>query len=266
MYSMVSKILSMTPVASSYMPTSRHAGVSGSTAMRFISRSTASCTPIYSKVLQCGAYIEWGFCIYRFLGTFYALSMAVFMPKLPAASGLLVTRRTASVRGVLVFRLSRASAAHIGEQGTRPAHQFTLPAMRSLKLSHLERALVRKLFARRYTVATLTRMFRCCQTTVNRAVRNHMGDDVEDDDAIIRDAELPADVSVMLGLKGCDDDSAPPVADRWRPWAPTRGVVVPRTPARAPQPFPRLVARRSPKVCVGHLSSPSSRIPRIVLR
>lgn len=94
-------------------------------------------------------------------------------------------------------------------------------------------------------------MFRCCQTTVNRAVRNHMGDDVEDDDAIIRDAELPADVSVMLGLKGCDDDNdndAPPVANRWRPWAPTRGVIVPRTPASAPQPFPRLVARRSPKV------------------
>jgi hypothetical protein len=140
--------------------------------------------------------------------------------------------------------------------------------MRSLKLSHLERALVRKLYARRYTVATLTRMFRCCQTTVNRAVRNHMGDDVEDDDAIIRDAELPADVSVMLGLKGCDDDNdndAPPVANRWRPWAPTRGVIVPRTPASAPQPFPRLVARRSPKVSVVHLSLPSC-IPCTVLR
>jgi hypothetical protein len=144
----------------------------------------------------------------------------------------------------------------------------TLPTMRSLKLSHLERALVRKLYARRYTVATLTRMFRCCQTTVNRAVRNHMGDDVEDDDAIIRDAELPADVSVMLGLKGCDDDNdndAHPVANRWRPWAPTRGVIVPRTPASAPQPFPRLVARRSPKVSVVHLSLPSC-IPCTVLR
>lgn len=134
----------------------------------------------------------------------------------------------------------------------RPAYPSTSPTMRSLKLSHLERALVRKLYARRYTVATLTRMFRCCQTTVNRAIRNHMGDDVEDDDAIISNAELPADVSVMLGLKGCDDDDAPPVANRWRPWAPTRGVIVPRTPASAPQPFPRLVARKSSKVSVGH--------------
>lgn len=37
------------------------------------------------------------------LGTFYALFMAVFMPKLLAASGLLVARRTASVCGVLSF-------------------------------------------------------------------------------------------------------------------------------------------------------------------
>lgn len=85
-----------------------------------------------------------------------------------------------------------------------------------------------------------------------------MGDDVEDDDAIISNAELPADVSVMLGLKGCDDDDAPPVANRWRPWAPTRGVIVPRTPASAPQPFPRLVARKSSKVSVEAAGSNSS--------
>ena len=137
--------------------------------------------------------------------------------------------------------------------------------MRSLKLSHLERALVRKLYARRYTIAVLTRMFRCCQTTVNRAVRNHMEDNLEDDDALIRNAELPADVSVMLGLKECDDDSAPPVPNRsrWRPWVPTRGVMQSRTPASVLQPFPRLAAR-SPKVSIGHFHHPS-RIPRIVI-
>lgn len=122
--------------------------------------------------------------------------------------------------------------------------------MRSLKLSHLERALVRKLYARRYTAAALMRMFRCCQTTVNRAVRNHMNDDVDDDDAIIRTADLPADVTAMLGLKECDDDNASATnTSRWRPWAPIRGVM-PRMPV--PRPVPRTVTRSSPKVSVGH--------------
>ena len=85
-----------------------------------------------------------------------------------------------------------------------------------------------------------------------------MEDDLENDDALIRNAELPADVSVMLGLKECDDDSAPPVPNRsrWRPWVPARaGVMLPRTPASALQPFPRLVAR-SPKVSIRLLSPP----------
>ena len=78
--------------------------------------------------------------------------------------------------------------------------------MRSLKLSYPEQSLVQALYARRYTAATLTRMFRCCQTTVNHAIRNHMGEDI--DDAMIRNANLPTDVSVILGLKECDNDKA----------------------------------------------------------
>jgi len=119
--------------------------------------------------------------------------------------------------------------------------------MRTLKLSRLERALVRKLYIRRYTAATLMRMFRCCQTTVNRAVRNHMSDNTDDDDAIIRNADIPADVAAMLGLmKECDEESrVSTTASRWRPWAPTRGVI-PRMPV--PRSLPRTVARRSPKL------------------
>ncbi|KAI9451828.1 hypothetical protein BJY52DRAFT_83326 [Lactarius psammicola] len=144
-------------------------------------------------------------------------------------------------------------AAHIGQQG-----KTRLPAppplvMRALKLSRLERALVRRLYARRNTVTTLMRMFHCCQTTINRAVRNHMGDDVDDDDAIIRNADLPPDVTAMLGLKDCDrdDDKAlTATSNRWRPWAPTR-VIISRTPV--PRSVPRTVTRRSPKVSVvGH--------------
>ncbi|KAH9161617.1 hypothetical protein EDB89DRAFT_2076395 [Lactarius sanguifluus] len=121
--------------------------------------------------------------------------------------------------------------------------------MRALKLSRLERALVRKLYARRNTAATLMRMFQCCQTTVNRAVRNHMGDDIDDDDAIIRDADLPADVTAMLGLKDRDDDKALTTTgtNRWRPWAPTK-VIPRRTPAL--RTVPKTVTRRSPKVSV----------------
>ncbi|KAH9024925.1 hypothetical protein EDB85DRAFT_245725 [Lactarius pseudohatsudake] len=123
--------------------------------------------------------------------------------------------------------------------------------MRALKLSRLERALIRKLYARRNTAATLMRMFQCCQTTVNRSVRNHMGDDIDDDDAIIRDADLPADVTAMLGLKDRDDDKALTTTstNRWRPWAPTK-VIPRRTPAL--RTVPKTVARRSPKVSVGH--------------
>jgi hypothetical protein len=129
--------------------------------------------------------------------------------------------------------------------------------MRTLKLSRLERALVRKLYIRRYTAATLMRMFRCCQTTVNRAVRNHMSDDIDDDDAIIRNADLPADVATMLGLlKECDDNKVSTTANRWRPWAPTRGVI-PRMPV------PRTVTRRSPKV--SYICSPLSPLSRIML-
>ncbi|KAH8980039.1 hypothetical protein EDB86DRAFT_3088253 [Lactarius hatsudake] len=107
--------------------------------------------------------------------------------------------------------------------------------MRALKLSRLERALVRKLYARRNTAATLMRMFQCCQTTVNRA--------------IIRDADLPADVTAMLGLKDRDDDKALATTNtnRWRPWAPTK-VMPRRTPAL--RTVPKTVSRRSPKVSV----------------
>jgi hypothetical protein len=122
--------------------------------------------------------------------------------------------------------------------------------MRSLKLTHLERALVRKLYARRYTVVVLTRMFRCCQTTINRSIRNHMDDDVNDDDAIISNADLPADLSAMLGLKEPDEDKAAPASPnkQCRPWAPTKGLIVPRKIATVP----RLASRTSSKVSVGH--------------
>src|SRR6266702_3701258 len=132
--------------------------------------------------------------------------------------------------------------------------------MRALKLSRLERALVRKLYARCNTAATLMQMFHCCQTTVSRAVRNHMNDNVDDDDTIIRNADLPADVTAMLGLKECDDDKALTATstNQWRPWAPTRGAI-PRTRS-----VPRTITRRSPKVSVGHCSPPS-RIPCIAL-
>ena len=94
-------------------------------------------------------------------------------------------------------------------------------------------------------------MFRCCQTTVNRAIRNHMGDDIDDDDAMIRNADLPADVSVMLGLKECEDDKASLSANQWRPWGPTRKAIVP-----ALRPVPRMGTRKSPKASVGHCHSP----------
>ncbi|KAF8260491.1 hypothetical protein EI94DRAFT_1811604 [Lactarius quietus] len=102
-------------------------------------------------------------------------------------------------------------------------------------------------------------MFRCCQTTVKRAVRNHMGDDVEIDDALIRNAELPGDVAVMLGLKECDDDDKAPPANttnRWRPWAR-------RTPGA--QALPRLLTQSSPKVSVEAAGSNSSNRHPVVL-
>ncbi|KAH9053068.1 hypothetical protein EDB87DRAFT_1691147 [Lactarius vividus] len=132
--------------------------------------------------------------------------------------------------------------------------------MRALKLSRLERALIRKLYARRNTAATLMRMFQCCQTTVNRAVRNHMGDDIDDDDAIIRDADLPADIIVMLGLKVRDDDkvltATSSSTNRWRPCALTR-VIPRRTPA-----IPR--TRRSPKASVESTGGDSDIKPQTV--
>ena len=124
-----------------------------------------------------------------------------------------------------------------------------MPAMRSLKLTQLERALIRKLYARRYTIAVLSRMFRCCQTTINRSIRNNMGDDVKDDDTIISNADLPADLSAMLGLKESDDEKALVSPNKqWRPWAQTKGLILPRPIATVP----RMTSRTSPKVSVGH--------------
>lgn len=76
-----------------------------------------------------------------------------------------------------------------------------------------------------------------------------MGDDIDDDDAIIRDADLPADVTAMLGLKDRDDDKALTTSstNRWRPWAPIK-VIPRRTPAL--RTVPKTVTRRSPKVSV----------------
>ena len=160
-----------------------------------------------------------------------------------------IMRRTASVHGVLISHCPSIRGAYSTARHG-PLICPPPPVMRTLKLSRLERALVRKLYIRRYTAATLMRMFRCCQTTVNRAVRNHMGDDIDDDEAIIRNADVPADVSAMLGLtKECDDDKAFATPNRWRPWALTRGVI-PRIPV--PRSLPRTVTRRSPKVCLCH--------------
>ena len=72
-----------------------------------------------------------------------------------------------------------------------------------------------------------------------------MNDDMDDDDAIIRDADIPVDVAAMLGLtKECDEDKASTPANRWRPWVPVKGVIPRMT---VPRSLPR---RRSPKVSV----------------
>jgi len=105
-------------------------------------------------------------------------------------------------------------------------------------------------------------MFRCCQTTINRAIRNHMDDDVEDDDAIISNAELPVDVSVMLGLKESDDEKAPASPNhRWRPWAPTKGLTSHRTIA----PVPRMAGPRNPKASVEATGSSDNSNPHPVV-
>ncbi|KAI9439280.1 hypothetical protein H4582DRAFT_128746 [Lactarius indigo] len=120
--------------------------------------------------------------------------------------------------------LPRASTAHIGQQGKT----------RLLDLS---------------TYHEILETIPPRESSVNRAVRNHMSDDVDDDEAIIRDADLPADIIAMLGLKDCDDNKAltTPSTNRWRPWAPTR-VIPRRTPAL--RTVPKAITRRSSKVSV----------------
>ena len=59
---MVRNILSLKSLAGLHSTTSKLAVIPGSTVMRIISRITASCTHIYSKELQRGAYID---CIHR---------------------------------------------------------------------------------------------------------------------------------------------------------------------------------------------------------
>lgn len=77
-----------------------------------------------------------------------------------------------------------------------------------------------------------------------------MGDDDDNDDAIIRNADLPADVTAMLDLTERDDDKAitATTTNRWRPYAPTAGVT-PRMPVPR-RSVPAAVTRRGPKVSV----------------
>jgi len=94
------------------------------------------------------------------------------------------------------------------------------------------------------------RMFHCCQTTINRAVRNHMHDEVDEDDALILDTDLPADVTAMLGLAESDDDK-----NQWQPWGTQTKAVVPRMPVSQSAPGSRTIDRRSPRVYVGYILS-----------